>query len=500
MILRIFTSFIGILPILAVAENPDLLRFDNGDQLHGEFQGFGEKNAIIWKRNKPDDNAIEFEPADIRQVILKAGKPDRAVSTLSYIGITNGDRVPGMIQEIDDKRVLVKTDVAGVLEIPRDQIAIIAPNPMGGRVLYHGPFDKTEWIQRTFNHAKGIPKDKDEAEIEKESPLWIFSGFAWYWKEGRMGTAITRDTGMTDRSVLQLDIAWKNRLSMAIAFHADFKTPEKPAPANGAADHGQSSSISSLPNIFGSSYILHIYSNYVVLYRSGFDEEGRSFMHRLQSKSSSLRLSNSGSAKVEIRCNRSSGEIMLFVDGDFVCDWKEKSEVQNNPDATSIEYAGKGAGYGFMVQMDDSPLRVSDIIVADWNGIPDSARSLESDTSDIVLLTNGTDRFSGKISSVKDGKVNLSGRFGNFVFPIDEIAEIRFAKSQLKAVDESKESDFKVKFHPHGSISGEIISGNLKNIRLNNSAAGEINIDMNSASMLEFKSMESYLDDWNVEF
>ena len=190
MILRIFTSFIGILPILAVAENPDLLRFDNGDQLHGEFQGFGEKNAIIWKRNKPDDNAIEFEPADIRQVILKAGKPDRAVSTLSYIGITNGDRVPGMIQEIDDKRVLVKTDVAGVLEIPRDQIAIIAPNPMGGRVLYHGPFDKTEWIQRTFNHSKGIPKDKDEAEIEKESPLWNFSGSAWYWKEGRLGRKV----------------------------------------------------------------------------------------------------------------------------------------------------------------------------------------------------------------------------------------------------------------------------------------------------------------------
>jgi|694.fasta_scaffold18630_6 hypothetical protein len=500
MILKILISFIVILPILASAENADLLRFDNGDQLHGEFLGFGEKKAILWKRNTPDDKAIEFNPADIRQVILKSGKPERALTTLSYIGLINGDRIPGTIQEIDDKRALIQTDVAGLLEIPRDQIAIIAPNPMGGRVLYHGPFDKTEWTQRTFNHSKGIPKGKDDAKIEKESPLWKFSGSAWYWKEGRMGTAITRDTGMTDRSVLQFDISWKNRLSLAVAFHADFKTPEKAAPVNGPVDHGQPSSMSNLPNIFGSSYILHLYSNYVVLYRAGFDEDGRSFMNRLQSKSSSLRLSNSGSAKVEIRCNRNSGGIMLFVDGEFVCDWKEKSEIENNSDAPSNEYVGKGAGYGFMVQMDDSPLRVSDIIVADWNGIPDSARSLESDITDIVLLTNGTDRFSGKISSVKDGKVNLSGRFGNFAFPTNEIAEIRFAKSQLKAADESKESDFKVKFHPHGSISGKIISGNPKNIRLNNSAAGEINIDMNSASMLDFKSMESYLDDWNVEF
>jgi hypothetical protein len=500
MILRIFTSIIGILPVIAIAENNDLLRFDNGDQLHGDYEGLGENNTVIWNRNKPEGKAIQFNSSDIRQVILNAGKPEKVITNLSYIGTINGDRFPSIIQEIDDKRALVQTDVAGVLEIPRDQIAIIAPNPMGGRVLYHGPFDKAEWTQRTYNHTKGIPKDIDEADIEKESPLWKFSGSAWYWKDGRMGTAITRDTGMTDRSVLQFDIAWKNRLSLTVAFHANFKTPDNVKPTNQPNDHGQSTSISNLPHIFGSSYILHLYSNYVVLYRSGFDDEGKSFMTRLQSKNSSLRLSNSGSAEIEIRCNRVSGEIILFIDGEFVCDWKEKADRQINPDAPPDEYIGKGEGYGFMLQMDDSPLRISDVIVADWNGIPDSARSLESDTSDIVLLNNGTDRFSGKISSVKDGKVNLIGKFGKFSFPINEISEIRFAKSSLKTVDPSKESEFKVKFHPHGSISGQIISGNLKNIHLNNSAAGEINIDLSSASILEFKSMKSYLDDWNVEF
>jgi hypothetical protein len=132
--------------------------------------------------------------------------------------------------------------------------------------------------------------------------------------------------------------------------------------------------------------------------------------------------------------------------------------------------------------------------------MPDAARSLNSDDSDIVLLNNGTDRFSGKIHSMKNGKVNLTGRFGNFSLPITEIAEIRFAKSQLKITDLSDHGTFKVRFHPLGSISGKIVSGDSKNIRLLNPASGEMNVGLESASMLEFKSTQSYLDDWNVEF
>jgi hypothetical protein len=101
---------------------------------------------------------------------------------------------------------------------------------------------------------------------------------------------------------------------------------------------------------------------------------------------------------------------------------------------------------------------------------------------------------------MKDGKVNLTGRFGNFSFPMTEIAEIRFAKSQLKVTDPSEPATFKVRFYPLGSISGKIISGDSKNIRLLNTASGEMNVSLESAGILEFKSTQSYLDDWNVEF
>lgn len=496
--LKLFTPFVAFVSTLALADTQDLLRFENGDQLHGAFQGFGEHGALLWKRDNPEDEAIKFNPSDVRQVILKSGKPSKSLASLAYIGTCNGDRIPGMVRDIDDKRILVQTDFAGLLEYPRDQVEIIAPNPMGGRVLYYGPFDKGEWTQKNCKHTGGIPIQKKEEELEKEFPLWKFSGSAWYWNDERLGTALTRDNGMSDRSVLQFDLAWKNRLSIAIGFHADFIIPNNAKPHQ--QDNPRPNNIPDQPYIFGSSYVLHVYSNYVVLYRSGFNEEGSPVMERIQSKNSTLRLSNSGSAKFEIRCNRNSGDIFLYVDGQSICEWNEKNAPPIENGNPSDGYKGKGAGYGFMVLLDDSPLRLSDIIVAEWNGMPDAARSLNSDDSDIVLLNNGTDRFSGKIHGMKDGKVNLTGRFGNFLLPITEIAEIRFAKSQLKITDPSDHGIFKVRFHPLGSISGKIITGDSKNIRLLNAASGEINVGLESASMLEFKSTQSYLDDWNVEF
>jgi hypothetical protein len=500
MISKLFIPIIGLCPLLALAEATDLLRFDNGDQLHGQFQGFGEEGSILWKRDKTEDDSIKFDSSDIRQVILKSGKPAQSLANLAYIGTCNGDRIQGTVQEIDDKRIFIQTDFAGLLDLPRDQVEIFAPNPMGGRVLYYGPFDKTEWTQKNYKHMGGIPNQKNGEEIKKEFPLWEFNGSAWYWNNANTGTALIRDKGMTDRSILQFDLAWKKNLSATVAFHADFSIPKNAKQQEYYPPH---ISVTDLPYLFGSSYVLQIISNNVVLFRVGFDEEGTPAIDRLDSNNFEQAhnlLRNLSSAKFEIRCNRISGEIILFVDGKHICEWSEApvtSEDQENP---SYGYKGKGPGYGFIVQMQESPLRVSDIIVAEWNGMPDSARSLDSNEFDIVLLNNGTDRFSGKIKSMKDGKVSLTSRFGNFSFPIEEIAEIRFAKSQLKVVNDPSPDDFKVRFYPLGSISGEVVSGDSKSIRLLNTATGEITVDLQSASMLDFKSTQSYLDDWNVEF
>lgn len=475
----------------------DLLSFMNGDQLHGHFAGITADSSLLWKRDDVGDD-VKFKSSELRRVVLRGGEPVTSLRNFSHIGTVNGDRIPGEIRELDDKRVLIDTEYGGILEFPRDQVGLLAPSPMGGRVLYHGPFDPEQWSMINLGHPDGMPAPPKEAEKDDGVPRWKHAGSAWYWQNKESGTALVRKTGLPDRAVLRFDISWKSRLSLAIGFHSDFKKPEKPEnddePVGAVLPNGSSSV--SLPGLFGNSYVLHLYSSYVMLYRTSFDDDGNARLDRVQSSSTSLRLGDSGKASVEIRCNRLSGEIVLFVDGEFVSQWSELDGAFGEGNG----YVGKGEGFGFVSQSNDASVRISEIIVAEWNGMPDSARSLQVDDADIVLLANGTDRFSGKVTGLHDGVLKLEGRFGNFEFPVAEIAEVRFARSRLAEVEENPSDELRVRFHPIGRISGKALGGDAGMLRMKSASAGDIDVKLESAIMLELRESNSFLDDWDDEF
>ncbi len=495
-----------------MGEPSDLLRFNNGDQLHGQFQGIVEGPQALWQR---DDLAatVAFKTANVRQVVLREGRPIESLVSLSHIGLVNGDRIPGTVTSLDAEAVGIETVFSGLLRIPRDQVAMLAPRPLGGRVVYHGPFAASEWtmIHNQFpeglppvpeKRAEGAGPPEDEAGAEETAPRWDFSGAAWYWQDQRAGTALVRKAGMPDRSILKFNLAWKSRFTFSIAFHADFKRPE---PDDDGADENKDLPLAVrrfdpadsglLPNLFGSSYVIQLSPTYVMLSRTGFDSEGNPRRpEQVRANNSQVRLGEAGDVEVEIRCNRHTGEISLFVDGQFLVQWSEGEGEGDNG------YAGKGSGLGFLVQSENSPVRLSEIVLAEWNGMPDSARSLQTDDQDIVLLANGTDRFSGTVRGLTDGKLHLDGKYGGFKFPLDEVAEVRFARDRLGPPEEMLTDEVIVRFHPMGRISGRPLSGDSRELRLLTSSAGEIPLNLDSAIMLDFQPSDSFLDDWDPQF
>lgn len=492
---------------LAAAEAPDLLRFTNGDQLHGTFRGIKEGPRAVWQREDVSD-AVDFKTGQVRHIVLRGGKPAKPLASLSHVALVNGDRVPGVITSLEAEAAILETSFAGSLRIPRDHIAMLAPSPLGGRLRYHGPFLADEWKMAHASFPDGLPPEvAEEKKVVKgkaapEQPgHWEFSGSAWYWTSKLYGTALSREDSMPDRAILKFDIAWKNRLSLAVAFHADFAKAKAADPADEERPMGRGFGFvpgdsSILPLLFGNSYVLQIFSTHMRLFRTTVNEAGEPSIQGMSINGNGMRLGESGKATVEIRSNRLTGEISLFVNDEFVVQWSASGNDQPGPEVMTT----KGAGFGFVVQAEDSPMKISDVLVAEWNGMPDSARSLQVDDQDIVLLANGTDRFSGKVLGMKEGKVTLDGKYGRFQFALDDVAEIRFARKGLAKESEMPADNLVVRLSPLGQVSGRAISGDASAIRMVNPILGEMSFNLESAVMLDFQPSSNFIDDWDVEF
>lgn len=501
---------------LATEAPPDLLRFVNGDQLHGTFVGMDTGPVLLWKRQDIAE-PVRFELKNLRHAVLRGGSPKQALETLSQVELTNGDRIPGTISSLDESTLRIDTPYAGSLEIPRRHVTMMAPNPLGGRAYYHGPFSPAGWEMINAKHPQGTPIPEADPFADKDPPSenaaatpsdgeqtapqpgrWTLSGAAWYWKHDQAGTALVRRNCLPDLSVLRFELAWKNQLNFAIAINADFSGLAKADDKEAAEEQRFFPNDSgSLANMFGNSYILQIHSNYMLIYRSKVGKDGEKAVERIQMSNSRLRLGENASATFEFRSNRQTGAVTLFADGEYVTQWSPKDIDNPAQDQTS----SLGNGIGFISQLNECAVRISDIVITEWNGMPDSARSMQVDDQDIVLMTNGLDRIAGNALRIDDKRqLVFKSKHGELNIPMESIAELRFARTRLATYESSADPSLGVRLSPVGKLTGSPMAADRDSILIKHPLAGDLRIATDSAIMLEIDSTRNPIDSWDVSF
>ena len=109
-------SVLPVIPALHAEETPDMLRFANGDQLHGEFHGIAAGPNLVWKR-KDLNGTAKFGMDELRHLVMRGGNPTDPLKSISLVELVNGDQIPGTITALDEKQVTIESSCAGTLSI-----------------------------------------------------------------------------------------------------------------------------------------------------------------------------------------------------------------------------------------------------------------------------------------------------------------------------------------------------------------------------------------------
>jgi hypothetical protein len=245
--------------------------------------------------------------------------------------------------------------------------------------------------------------------------------------------------------------------------------------------------------MFGTGYTMTLYSSYPNLSRNYFSEAGVARTQRMASVRSNISLSEGGDAEIEIRYNRKESIMILFINGNYAAQWNDLGG-----------FPGDGTGFGIVNNTSNARVRISEVMITSWNGMTDSANSMVHPNRDLVLLGNGTDRFSGQIIGIKSGLAHLKSPYMDAKIPVKELSKIVLKESSstnLESDDLSEELTWEqepvtIVYKPFGKIKLNPISAKNNLLIGNSPFLGKVTVDLSAAAMLRFIEGSPDLSDW----
>lgn len=528
--------------VLAPKSDPvgdDLVLFRNGDLMHGTFGAID--GGLVWNRTDLE-RPIKFPLANVQQVVFKGAKQLPLSEKTSYVTLVNGDRVPGEIVSLNDQGLTLESPMLGTVTLSRTHLKSVSPNPFDGQLFYAGPYQSDGWV--TLEPVVAKPKEKADPEETEEAPekveekkieepessSWVHSGDSFYSLSSN--PLLFPDAQLPDVGRIRFQIAWRGRLNISLSLFGDLirKEPvekaegeenaeeeaekaeevEEVKPALGEKnlrDLIKGEGFQAIPwidqsqnhhaLIFGSSYTLTLYSSYPQLIRNTFSETGTPQSGRMDSTRSNVTLGESGSTEIELRFDRSQSLIMFYIGGSYVTQWNDLSGFPSD-----------GRALGFINNTQGANVRISDLLITSWNGVTDTAQSMSHPDRDVILMTNGTDRFSGELISIQNGRAVLKTKFQEFSVPVVDLAEVTFRSSgglDLEDADVASRYRWETEpatlvYRPYGKIQVIPESANQTEIMGSSPFLGSIKANLEGATLLRFIQRSPDITDWFNDF
>ena len=421
-----------------------VVRFANDDRLEGRIESLSPESLTL---SSPIlENPASFHLDKVLEVGLEAVYRDVDADHEAVVTLTKGDVVRGQLAAVTDDVVSLDTWFAGRLDLKRGMVAGIRIEPRRDDLVYHGPESLDGWV------ASGKPG------------AWNYRRLAFVsTSEG----GIARPDVLPDVCSVSFDIAWKaEALALKVFLLTD--EPESDNPESG--------------------YEISIQRRSVYL-------RNCSKQRYLGSASSSGALRENTRARIELRASSKTGKVVMLVNDEVIESW-------DDPDVGE----GRFGHTLHFVAPDPGPLRISNIRVAEWDGVAsepvppqgfgnrmrmrglldEPAEDNPQAEDDGRMKLANSDSIDGTVTSIADGVITLDTKLGEIEVPVSRFRTLALAPVEY---DEAilRNGDVRAWFPDRTSmvfrldgVNGDKITGSSQNF-------GTAEFDIRAFSRIEFE-------------
>lgn len=357
----------------------DSLVFANGDRIGGSLQGLQADGWLSWQ-HQDSEQAISFATKNLAQIDLEGRGGDPTQGATWKVRFENDDELSVRKVSVTGQEVELEGWYCGTVRVPRQRIKNLFPVQTHFATLFEGPQGTNGWTSWKVVSALGEPGE------------WKYQNGAFYAKEA---ASIARSLNLPDSFTMEFDLKWKGPLNVAIAVFTDSLKPISLANKEDEPDFAGFYSLQI--NSFGANLLS-------VKKRDPLRYLGQQAIPGFGSKTK---------AHVEIKADKRSRRILLFVDGVVVKQWSEPSE-----------FSGEGKGIR-LVHQGQGSVRFSGLKVTEWDGRYEDRvpAGTTAQAGDIVLTLDG-ERLVGRIRSIEGGNLILVDETGEKTKPVKQIRAV----------------------------------------------------------------------------
>ncbi len=448
-------TVIFLLPALeasAAATNhfKDLLLFSSGDRVTGRLTRLQPDGWLGWE-HVDAERPILFSTQNIAQIDLDDREGDATAGSAWKVRLDNDDELSARSVGIQGSQILLESWYFGTISVPRGRVRSLTPVQTNFAVVFEGPRGTNGWTSWKVVSALGEPGE------------WKYQDQAFYAKEA---ASIARMVNLPDSFSMEFNLKWKGPLNVAIALYTDSLKPISLANKEDEPD-------------FAGFYSLQLNS-----FGANLLSVKKRDPLRYLGQHSVLGLANKTKAHIEIKADKRSRRILLFVDGVLSKLWAEPGE-----------FSGEGRGIR-LVHQGQGGVRLSQLKISEWDGRFEERASTNSAaaTGDVVLMLDG-ERFAGEIQSLNSGEIVLASSSGELRKGVDKVRaiELRKTPAALSPAAKSEEdpkfgSEMQLYFQRHGRLTLKVARIEAGKLVGHSPVMGDVQIDMSAVSRLVFLS------------